>query len=373
MKENTGNNMMSNIHGGNIYGIERDYGIPAGDIIDFSVNLNPLGTPPAIKKIISDNLDEIMRYPDPEYVECRKSIGLYHGLPYGNITAGNGATELIFLYCRATKPGRALVVAPDFSEYSRALLAAGAETGYFALKEENGFNADIDSLRREISRGYDLVVICNPNNPAGTLIRRDDMVSLAEHAMSSGCRVLLDESFIEFTAGGTGDWSLAGEGVPRNTFIIRSLTKIFSLPGLRIGYGISSDSELNRKLAEMREPWSVNVLAAKCANYLPESSEYLDSTRRTVSEENRFLVEKLKEFGWLKIFMSPVNYMVLKILNGMTSSRLSEELLKKNIMVRDASNFRFLDDRFIRIAVKDRMSNRLLVNALRDFTAENGL
>ncbi len=362
---------MKTNHGGNIYSIEREYGIPVADIVDFSVNLNPLGTPCAVKRMITENLDEIMRYPDPEYIECRESIAAYHKVPLNFITAGNGATELIFLFCRAVKPSKALVVAPAFSEYARALEAVGAAVVYFELKESDDFKTDIDSLKKEIRNGYDLVVICNPNNPAGTFIDREDMITLSEDA-PSGCRLLLDESFIEFAADGSESLTVLNALMPHNIYVLRSLTKIFTLPGLRLGYGAGSDCELNRKLADMKEPWSINVFASKCAGLLFKDKDYFRETRRVIFEEKKYMTDNLENFSWLKIYSSSVNYQLFKIQNGMASSELKSELLKRNILIRDASNFKFLDNSFVRIAVKDRGSNLLLIEALKNITAGYG-
>ncbi|PKL15774.1 MAG: threonine-phosphate decarboxylase [Spirochaetae bacterium HGW-Spirochaetae-5] len=360
---------MKRNHGGNIYSIERELGIPAGELADFSVNLNPLGTPGAVKNMIIENLNEIMLYPDPEYIECRESIAAYHSVPMEYITAGNGATELIFLYCRVTRPVKALIAAPAFSEYARALEAVGSEIVYFELKEENDFKADIDSLTSEIQNGYGLVVICNPNNPAGTLLNRDDILALSASA-PDGCRILVDESFIEFAPQGPEALTVLDADMPRNIYVLRSLTKIFSMPGLRLGYGAGSDHELNRMLAEQKEPWSINVFASKSAAILLSDLNYLHETRRVISEEKFFLSDNLKNIPWLKIYSSSVNYMLLKIQNGMTSSELESELLKRKIMIRNASNFMFLDNTFIRIAVKDRRSNILLLEALKGVALE---
>ncbi len=357
---------MKNNHGGDIYSILREYKISPAELVDFSVNLNPLGTPPGLEKMILDNIGEVMHYPDPEYIDCRETIARYHRLTYRDITAGNGATELIFLYCRVTKPVKALIAAPAFSEYRRALEAVGADIRYFELKEQYNFKPDIDSLKREISNGYDLVVICNPNNPAGTLICREDMLDIAGHALLAGCRVMVDESFIEFSPDGSEQYSVVNREMPSNIFVIRSLTKIFALPGLRLGYGISMDGELNRKLSEQKEPWSVNVFAARSSYFLLSDPAYLHETRHVVSLENKFLEENLKNFTWLKVFSSPVNYMILKILNSMKSYELRDKLLHEKILIRDASNFEFLNDKFIRIAVKDRVSNQRLINALKE-------
>lgn len=358
--------MDENRHGGNIYYAEMITGIPASGIIDFSVNLNPLGTPAELKNIIRDSLDEIMYYPDPAYTASRSAIAAYHRVPIEYITTGNGATEIISLVCRVLKPAKALIVAPSYSEYGRALKNTDAEISYFRLRDEDGYKADIAALMTELSGGYDLAVVCNPNNPTGALISKDEILSLSEHCAESGCMLMIDESFMEFCFEGGNINSIIGPEMPQNIFAVRSLTKILSMPGLRIGYGVSSDNILNRKIAEYREPWTVSIPAAKAAEFLPKCSEFFERTRQTVSEENWFIKQRIGSIAWLKSYSSSVNFILLKILNAMTSHEVSEILLRKGIPVRDASNFIYLNEKYIRVAVKDRESNTALIDALND-------
>lgn len=354
---------MNHKHGGDVYSIERERGIRKSEILDFSVNLNPLKTPPEVLELISASLDEVTRYPDPDYIGCREQLAAYHNLPLSYITAGNGATELIFLYCRVTAPVRALVVAPTFSEYARALRSAGFEVSYFRLREEDGFRLDTASLIREITRGYGLVVLCNPNNPTGTLFKADDILELAGICKSSGSRLFVDESFMEFAFSGGSMNTVIDREIPPGIFVIRSLTKILSIPGLRLGYGVSSDEELNRKISEFQEPWSINNLAAKTPQFLLNGKKYMDETRQIVGEEAAFITEGLKHLKWLTAYSPTANFILLK-LHSMKSSALREELLGNKILIRDASNFMFLDESFVRIAVKDRKSNARLLDAL---------
>jgi threonine-phosphate decarboxylase len=352
-------------HGGNIYRIEKELGIPAGGIIDFSVNINPLGISPLVKRKILEALDLISSYPDPEYSQCRQALASYHGIPYENIMAGNGATELMFLLGRVLRPAKTLILAPTFSEYARMLELACSDIKYFRLDEETGFTPDIPALKEEIRNGYDLLVICNPNNPTGTLLTREEVEDIAEHGAEHGSCIMVDESFMEFVQDGAGKYSIINCQSLKNIFVIRSLTKILAIPGLRLGYSVCHDPELNREMASQKEPWSLNMLAACAAVEMPGLGKYLEETRETVAREGRFLCENLVQFRWLKVFTPTVNYMIIKILNAMTSHNLKTELLKKRILIRDASNFRFLNDKFIRIAIKDRESNKYLIESLK--------
>jgi threonine-phosphate decarboxylase len=355
-------------HGGNCYDIEKKYGISAGSLLDFSVNLNPLGMPPSVRRMIFNSVEEILFYPDMEYRECREAIAAYHTIPASWVTAGNGATEIIFLYCRSVKPLRALMLAPTFSEYHRALDAVGAAVTYFEMKESTRFTIDFDALFKEILNGYDLVVICNPNNPTGTLLTKNEILKVASHCSASGCRLLVDESFIEFVSNSPQQFSVIGDCMPENVNVVRSLTKIFSIPGLRFGYGVCSDAVLNQILVEKKEPWSINTFAARCGYVLSSEKDYLENTRRIVADENKFLFDALQRFSWLTVYPSPVNYMLVKITDHLDAMRLVDELLKHSILIRDASNFVFLDERFVRIAVKDHASNLALVHALENIS-----
>ncbi len=359
--------MTAEKHGGNIYRAARKLGVSIEEIYDFSANINPLGTPEAVGRMIRENINSLLHYPDPEYGECREAIASRHGIPAEFIIPGNGATELIFLYARVLKPERCLIVSPTFSEYAKALDEAGSHIDLFRLREEDDFSLNPDELILEIQKGYDLVVICNPNNPTGALYPRADIERIAAAAAESKTRVMIDESFMEFTEDGEENSMIKNPGYD-NLFILRSLTKILAIPGLRLGYAVSSDRDLNREINSRKEPWTVNVLASKTAMVMAENQEYIDNTRETVKAERELMIKNLNSLGWMKIYPSGVNYLLIKLSSGMTAEGLQKELLPYRIMIRDGSNFPFLDETFVRLAVKDRESNIHLIESLRKIT-----
>jgi threonine-phosphate decarboxylase len=353
------------LHGGNIYKIGKQFNIDKSDIIDFSSNINPLGISEILKKEIINNFGMLQSYPDPDYTDLRFAISEYNRTNAENILIGNGATELIFLFARSFKYRRALIVAPTFIEYAMALDHAGTKIDYFKLEEDEGFVLDIGHLKKILGKSYDLLVICNPNNPTSGFIDSEKIEEIIAAAKKSGTTVLLDESFIEFInlnliASNTKAYARYG-----NLFILRSLTKFFAIPGLRLGYALAFNRDLRSKLKKNREPWTVNQIADLAGRVLLKDKAYIQNTYRFVNIERNFLYDNIAEIKWLKVYKPYANFLLLRILNNIKSSELKTELLKHNILIRDAANFKFLNNKFIRIAVKDRQSNELLVKQLR--------
>lgn len=164
------------LHGGNIYRLKRE---GKGELLDYSSNINPLGVPESFKQKVIENFDILEKYPDPDYVELRESIGRYNGIDIENIVVGNGATEILFLYMKSLKPKKAYIVAPSFAEYRRALESIDCEIEYFILDEKENFNFDVERFINSIPQ-CDLVVICNPNNPTGGFISLENIQKINE-------------------------------------------------------------------------------------------------------------------------------------------------------------------------------------------------
>jgi threonine-phosphate decarboxylase len=353
------------LHGGNIYKIGKQFNIKKEDIIDFSSNINPLGISEILKNEIINNFGMLRNYPDPEYSDLRQAIAEYNRTDIENVLIGNGATELIFLFARSFKFKTALIVAPTFIEYAMALDQAGTKTDYFKLEEEDGFIPDISRLKKTLEKSYDLLVLCNPDNPTSGFIGSEKTEEIIAAAKKSGTMVMLDESFIEFV-----DQNLITSNTKafckfENLFILRSLTKFFAIPGLRLGYAIAFNKDIRSKIKKCREPWTVNIIADLAGRVLLKDKSYIENTAGLINEERRFLYDKISEIKWLKVYKPYANFLLLKILNGITSSELKTQLLKYNILIRDAANFKFLNNKFVRIAVKDRQSNELLLKQLR--------
>ncbi len=355
-------------HGGNIYRTGKEYNIRKEDIIDFSSNINPLGISKMLRKEIIRNMNSLQSYPDPDYTDTRSALALYNNTGIDNVLIGNGATELIFLFARSFKPKTALILSPTFIEYSMALSRAGAKLTHYRLKEEEGFRPDIERLKKELDKGYELLVICNPNNPTGVFVKEESLRKIIEHANKKNTTVMLDESFIEFV-----DPSLAVVHTRlfkeyKNVFILRSLTKFFAIPGLRLGYALNFNRDFAAKIRKNMEPWTVNLFADIAGRVLFRDRDYMEKSFKLIDKEREFLFNSLRAINWLKPYEPAANFILARILGGFTSSVLKEELIRHNILIRDASNFKFLNNEFIRIAVKDRENNRFLVNKLSSFS-----
>ncbi len=354
------------IHGGNIYKEAKYLGLSVDEILDFSANINPLGIPESIKRNISLNINNLVNYPDPNCTELKNDISNYLNIDEESIIIGNGASEIIYLFLRILNPKKVLIPVPSFSEYTNITKQLGIDIEYFNLNESDEFKLDINSLIKNISEDTEAILICNPNNPTSTLLSREEIEALIEYAGKKNIYVIIDEAFIELTMGSNNNSIVGYMNKYSNLFIIRAFTKIFAIPGLRLGYGIG-ERQAVKKMWDKKLPWSVNNFACSIGNVFLEEKEYLDRTCEWLIKEKEWIYEHLSKINDLKVFVPKTNFVLIKLLNPNVNSRiLKEKMLKRNILIRDASNFVSLDERFIRIAVKDRDSNIRLVKALQE-------
>lgn len=353
------------IHGGNIYKTAKEYGIGQDEILDYSANINPLGVPESVRKNIISTMDKLTNYPDPECTDLKAGISAYVGIPQENIIVGNGASEIIFLLFEALEIKSLLLPAPTFAEYAKAAQRLKVEIKYFEMKEEDDFRLNVESLMESITEGMDAILLCNPNNPTSKLVSKAGLLTLLEYAKTKNIVVILDEAFIELTCEGTG--SSMAEYIPLydKLFIVRAFTKLFAIPGLRLGYGVG-DREIIRKMWHKKMPWSVNSFACSLGNIFSEEQAYLHKTALWLAAEKERFYAELCKLEKLKVFEPQANFILLKILEeGLSSSQLRDRFARKGILIRDASNFTFLNDSYIRIAVKDRESNERFMRVVR--------
>lgn len=360
------------LHGGNIYKIEREKNIKKESILDYSSNINPLGVPQNFINNISDlcrsNLELLTKYPDVDYVDLRNKIGEFNNLKLENVVVGNGATEILFLYMRALKPKKVLLFAPCFAEYKRALDSVQAEIHYFELKEEEDYILNTETLLERLKKDtYDLVLLCNPNNPTGKFISLDQLEIIKNYVEENNLNLFIDEAFIEFVEDSTDKTAMLLNS--EKIFVMRAFTKFFAIPGLRLGYGLAHNKKLIEKLNNEKEPWSVNSFANLAGLIMLDDKEYIKKTEEWIKEEKNFFYEKLSKFSNLKAYKTECNFILLKLFS-ISSIDLREKMLEKNILIRDASNFKFLNNRFVRLAIKDRKSNLKVLKALSEIVEE---
>ncbi len=339
-------------HGGNIHSFARKYTIPEDNVIDFSASINPLGLSPIVLREIKNIKSSICYYPDPETKKLRETLSSHLNLPQELIICGNGSTELIYLCVRTLKPNTVLIPAPTFSEYERACLLSGAKIKYFRLKQENNFDLKPEEFMKRLE-GTDIAFICNPNNPTGRLIEREGILEIAKRARKLKCYLVVDEAFIDFLP----EHSIIKE-VERNPYLIvlRSMTKFYAFASLRLGYGVFHPS-LIKALLLNKEPWTVNTIAQRAGEVVLNDTTYKEKTFKVIKHGKSLMEDGLRKLS-IEFVPSVANFYLLKIPNA---QKIISALQKAYIMVRDCSNFRGLDDTYIRVAVKSpREIKRLL-------------
>lgn len=347
-------------HGGDVYHLARTLGLDLSELLDFSANINPLGWPPGLPGAIQQALGELVHYPDRRCLELKRELAAYHDLSPEQILVGNGSTELIYLAARALKPRRALIVAPAFSEYEHALEMAQVPVEFQVTAEGQNFtlSTPLDP------RGADLVFLANPASPSGALLPPELLLETAAVLEAAGVYLLLDEAFVDFVEGASIKTHLAR--FPR-LLILRSFTKFFAIPGMRLGYLLAAP-DLIAQLSACQEPWSVNTLAQAAGRACLRDLDYLGRSRNLIHRERQYLLEGLAALPGLRTFPSAVNYLLVKIDRpDWTAAGLQKALLSQKIVIRDAGNFRGLDERFFRLAVRRREENQRLLQGLGHF------
>jgi threonine-phosphate decarboxylase len=345
------------LHGGDVYLLARSLGVELGDLLDFSANINPLGFPPGLTYAVEEALKEIVHYPDRRSLKLRAALAAYHHLTPEEILVGNGSTELIYLVARALGPRRGLIVTPAFSEYEHALNLARVPVAFHPTGESHNFTLqDVPE-----PQAGDLVFLAHPASPSGGLLDPELFLTVAAGVEAAGAYLLLDEAFVDFVEEASLKIHLGR--FPR-LMILRSFTKFFGIPGMRLGYLLGAP-ELTARLAEAQEPWSVNTMAQAMGRACLADREYISRTRTLIKLEREFLLDRLAALPGLLPFPSAANYLLVKLTRpGMTAATLRERMLAHHIVIRDASNFRGLDERFFRIAVRGRQENERLLAAL---------
>ncbi len=350
-------------HGGDLAAALQRWDPAAGEFIDFSSNINPLGPPDGLIDHLAAALPEVVSYPMPQARELRRKMAVFLNLQEESLLLGNGANELIHFITLWLRPRRVLVPAPAFSEYERAAKLAGSLVDYFPLPPAE--ELDGSRLVEQISQG-DLLVFCNPNNPTGKLFARKDLLLLAEAAGERGASMLLDESFIPLT--GRSDESLRDLQL-ENLWVVISLTKLWGLPGLRLGCLVGPGHQIS-EISRWGDPWRVNFLAQKAGLFCLDQQGYIDKTLNLISTERDYLTAGLEQTGAFKVFEGAANFLLLKGLNpAFKVDRFQADLARQGFLVRRADNFPGLDHRYFRIAVRRRPENERLMAEINSWLA----
>lgn len=340
-------------HGGKVQEAAERLG---AEPLDFSANINPLGSPP-LEKLVFEELKKIGHYPDNSYRDFRRAAGKFVNVSMDCIVPGNGSSELIRLFaeCCFEEGDKALVPTPSFGEYTNQSLLAGA-----VVKKVNIGGDGLPSLIDADLVQAKALFLCNPNNPTGWLLTRDQVLNLADRCEDAEVFLLVDEAFIELS---DPEQSVAHLAPGREfLFVMRSLTKSFGVPGLRLGFGVTNPV-LAEILNRARIPWSIGSIAAAAAEHLLGCEGHLVRSRQVIRVELKYLTRALQDLG-LEPLPSRVNFILVNIeRSGVGSDILAERTMSQGILVRDCQSFG-LGKGYIRVAVRGHSENEQLIAAL---------
>ena len=353
---------MLNGHGGNIYDIAYRLGCAPSEIIDMSSNVNPLGPPPGLVNFLKENLNVITALPEVDANLLVQSFASRYGVDPATVLAGNGSTQFIYSLPLALKTKRAMILGPTYADYADACSMHHIHFEYFIAQESRGFKADINIIKKQ-AEGFDTVFLCNPNNPTGILYSGAEIESFCRALPNT--RFVIDESYLPFVACGDHE-SMIGRSLP-NVIVLNSMSKIFRISGLRIGFIIASENMINT-LTQYSLPWSVNALAQAGVRYLMEHksevNSFIDRTRELIENEKKRFAEKLKNAADIKLFASTTSFLLAKLNNRHTADAICQTLQQERILIRNCSNFEGLSNRFIRISLKNSETNSMLIEKL---------
>lgn len=355
---------MSAEHGADIYAASKETGMDENEIIDFSSNINPLGVPEEVMGAIVNSLKHINRYPDINSRELIKSISGYECVPESNIYVSNGAAEAIFRIAALLKPRKGLVTAPAFGEYEQALKSAGAHVSYFNLYETNNFKITKEIIRK-IDKETDVVFICNPNNPTGQITEKNLIEEILTACKKSGTIVVVDECFMDFVEDKNNYSSVKLLESYDNLIIVKAFTKIFAIPGIRLGYCMSLNEHIIKNLKNSGPPWNVSTVAQAAGIAAVNEDAYVNKSVIYVKNQRHYLVNEMNKLG-IRTYDSFANYVFFS-LEGID---LKKAMLKKGILIRSCSNYVNLHDNYYRIAVKTERENRFFMKVLREILEE---
>lgn len=341
-----------NPHGGEVY--------ETPGLLDFSANINPLGTPPAVKKAVEAALPLLSQYPDPYCRELVAAISDYENIPKEQILCGNGAAELIFSLCQALRPEKALLLAPSFSEYESALRSVGCRVERWRLPEEQGFALTEDFLEALNQFDGSLLMLCNPNNPTGQVIERGMMERILSACRRKDIFLFVDECFLDLTEGGealTLKGALSGR---ENLLLLKAFTKSYGMAGLRLGYCLSGNSRLLERMGRSVQAWNVSLPAQLAGAAAFKEQAFLNRARAIIHAQRPILAAGMERLG-LTVIPSRVNFLLFY-----SERELRGPLLERGIQIRSCANYPGLTEGWYRAAVKLPEENQRLLTAMEE-------
>lgn len=338
---------MKTIHGGDIY---RNH-----VTLDFSVNMNPLGIPASVRDALHDAVDRCHTYPDIHAEQLKAAVGEMIGISGENLIFGNGASELFIAIVHALQPKKVVIPVPSFYGYEHAAAAVFADVEYVPMKEEDHFLPN-DAVFYALSEDVDMIFLANPNNPTGVRMKKEELIKILNHCQEKKITVVLDECFIEFCE---GDESMLDQIVEfQNLIVVRAFTKIFTIPGVRLGYLACKNEMIREQISRQLPEWNLSTFAQMAGVACAGEKEFVAKTASYLKTERESLIDGLKQVPEMDCTVYPgaANFLLLK-----SSKPLYQKFLEHGILIRDCSNFRGLGAGYYRVAVKTKQDNEQLL------------
>jgi threonine-phosphate decarboxylase len=336
-----------------------------GKFLDFSVNTNPFGIPPKMAKCGEDFVSTFGFYPDPKCQTLRKALSAKYAIPPEFIYCGSGADDILYRLVFSLHPKRALILEPTFEEYGRALSLIGCEISHFQLKEEQNFQFDMEQILSAIDR-IDILFICNPNNPTGQLIKREEIVQILKKCEDNNVVCVVDECFMEMLR----DWrtfTVKQESKSyHNLVVVDAFTKTYAIPGLRLGFAVTQRRELLDSMQTFGQEFNVSTPAQLAGLMALSDTQYMEKTYALIEEERRWLTKCFIEFG-IHTYPAVANFFLAKA----PVANFNELLLTRGIKTRDCTNFNGLGCTYCRFAIRRHEENASLAAALKSMKSED--
>ena len=347
-------------HGGNIYAMAKTLGCDPSDIIDMSSNVNPMGPPSGLIDFLKEKMDAVTALPEADSRLSATRFADYAGIAPERVLAGNGSSQFIYSAPLCLKAKNALIAGPTYSDYEDACRLHGVHVMFAHSRASKQFVPDFDRLSRQ-AESADVIFICNPNNPTGVLIPRDRLLAFCKSRPNSV--FVIDESYMSFADDGENQ-SLADANLD-NVVVLVSISKIFKMPGLRVGFVVSTPETIE-KFKNHIPPWNMNSLAQAAVIHIADEKEAMDrftlNTRLFLNRQKKMFLTALKTDASLTLYPGVASFMLIRLPLWISAGELCAKLAKEKILIRNCENFSGLDASFIRISFKEETSNLMLAD-----------
>ncbi len=325
--------------------------------IDFSANINFLGIPDPVMQAARSGLMAAVQKPAQESGTLQEHIAAWEGVEPEHIFYGSGSSEIVRSLLTVLQPKKALLPAPGFEEYMRSLSMAKCEIEYYYTKEEDGFRIPLDDFLTRITSDTKLVFLCNPNNPTAVLYDHTACGRVLERCAQTDSILVLDECSLDF-AEDAQNLSMHAKDADKHLFIVKDFTKMFAMPGIRLGYALCTDTELIEKLQGTVQPWSVSAVAQKAGIACTKERGFVQQTVEETARERTWLLQELARIGIAKA-RGEANLIFFKSRPGLHAFGMMH-----GIMLRDCSNLEGMPQGYYRVSVRSREENQKLTEVL---------